>query len=73
MNKKLTKTDKEFQMFTDFWLMYQEFYTPTKDDQYWDDLATAVMKFYEKYPCQFAVDITVAYMKSREKIYRDNG
>ena len=49
MRKQLTKADAEFQMFTDYYKIYQGFYEPEDDDNYWQGLIRAVDTFYKKY------------------------
>ena len=70
MRKQLIKTDVEFKMFTDFYKIYQDFYRPEDNDEYWKGLIKAIEDFCEEYPTPFAEDIAVAYMNSREQAYR---
>lgn len=70
MKKQLTKADAEFQMFSDFYKMYQDFYIPEDTDEYWEQLADAVEVFCKKYTSKFAKELAFDYIDSREAIYR---
>lgn len=70
MRKQLTKADAEFQMFTDYYKIYQDFYEPEDDDNYWQGLIRAVDTFYKKYNTKFAKDLAIAYLNSREELYK---
>lgn len=35
MRKKLEKQDKEWQMFADYYKIYQDFYEPEDNEKYW--------------------------------------
>ena len=70
MRKQLTKADAEFQMFTDFYKIYQDFYEPEDKDEYWQELAYAVERFCKKYNTKFAKDLALAYLNSREELYK---
>lgn len=70
MRKQLKKEDAEFQMFGDFYKMYQDFYIPEDSDEYWDGLAYAVEVFCKKYTSDFAKKLAFDYIDSREAIYR---
>lgn len=70
MRKQLTKADAEFQMFTDYYKIYQDFYEPEDNDEYWQNLAYAVGQFHKKYNTKFAMDLALAYLNSREELYK---
>ena len=70
MRKQLTKADEEFQMFADYYKMYQDFYEPEDNDNYWQALARAVDEFYKKYKTKLAKDLAIAYINSREDVYK---
>lgn len=70
MRKQLTKTDADFKMFTDFYKIYQDFYITESNDEYWQGLVSAIETFCKEHPTPFATDLAVAYMNSREQIYR---
>lgn len=46
---KLGKDSIEFQMFNDFWKLFQEFYYPDRSDEYWDAFIKAMEDFLVKY------------------------
>ena len=71
MRKQLTKQDAEFQMFADYYKIYQDFYAPEDTDEYWDALIKVSEQFYKKYNTKYARDIISAYMESGERIYKD--
>ena len=70
MRRQLTKADAEFQMFSDYYKMYQDFYLPEDSDSYWQELARAVDAFHNKYKNKFACDLALAYLESREELYK---
>lgn len=70
MRKKLTKADAEFQMFSDYYKIYQDFYEPEDNDNYWQGLVRAVDEFYKKYKSKLAKDLAIAYLDSREEVYK---
>ena len=70
MRKQLTKADAEFQMFADYYKMYQDFYDPEDNDNYWQELIRAVDEFYKKYKTKLAKDLAIAYINSREDVYK---
>ena len=70
MRKQLTKQDAEWQMFADYYKIYQDFYTPEDSDEYWKSLVAEADKFYKKYNTQYAKSIILAYVESRSKIYK---
>lgn len=70
MRKQLTKADAEFQMFSDYYKMYQDFYIPEENDNYWESLARAVDEFYNKYKTNIAKELALAYLDSREELYK---
>jgi hypothetical protein len=72
MRKQLTKQDIEFQMFADYYKIYQDFYTPEDNDEYWESLIIVCEEFYRKYNNQYSADLITAYINSREAIYRLN-
>ena len=70
MRKQLTKADAEFQMFSDYYKIYQDFCVPEDNDAYWESLIRAVDTFYKKYNTKFAKDLALAYLNSREELYK---
>ena len=70
MRKQLTRADLEFQMFTDYYKIYQDFYEPEDDDGYWESLIYAVGQFHRKYNTKLAMDLAMAYLNSREELFK---
>lgn len=70
MKKKLTKADTDFQMFSDYYKIYQDFYIPEKGDAYWQGLIAEADAFLEKYKTKYAEDLITAYLDSRQRMYR---
>ena len=71
MRKKLTKTDADFQMFADYYNLYQDFYMPEKGNDYWQSLISEADAFLSKYKTKYAEDLITAYLDSRQRIYKD--
>ena len=71
MRKKLTKADTDFQMFADYYKIYQDFYVPEEGDTYWQDLISEADAFLAKYKTKYAGDLITAYLDSRQRIYKD--
>ena len=46
---KLDKDSVEFQMFNDFWKIFQEYYYPDRSDEYWDAFVKELDNFLVKY------------------------
>ena len=70
MRKQLTKADAEFQMFSDYYKIYQDFYEPEESDSYWDGLNAAIDEFYKKYKTKLAKELAIDYLNSREELYK---
>ena len=71
MRKKLTKADTDFQMFADYYKIYQDFYIPEQGDDYWQSLISEADAFLKKYKTKYAEDLITAYLDSRSRIYKD--
>ena len=71
MRKKLTKTDTDFQMFSDYYKIYQDFYIPEKGNDYWQSLISEADAFLAKYKTKYAGDLITAYLDSRQRMYKD--
>ena len=71
MRKKLTKADTDFQMFADYYKLYQDFYVPEEGDTYWQSLISEADAFLKKYKTKYAEDLITAYLDSRQRIYKD--
>lgn len=66
----MTKQDADFQMFAEYYKIYQDFYIPEDDDAYWEDLVSTAQAFHNKYKSKFAKDLIMAYLDSRERLYK---
>lgn len=71
MRKQLVKTDAEWNMFADYYKIYQEFYEPEDNDKYWEMLIAEASIFCKEYNTRYARDIMNAYIDSRERIYKN--
>ena len=71
MRKKLTKADTDFQMFSDYYKIYQDFYIPEKGNDYWQSLISEADAFLAKYKTKYAEDLITAYLDSRQRMYKD--
>ena len=70
MRKQLTKTDEEFQMFAEYYKIYQDFYVPEDNDTYWQELVNSADNFCKKYKSELAIDLMIAYINSRDRVYK---
>lgn len=49
MKKKLDKSTKEFAMMQEFWRIWQEFFEPEDNEEYWDHLTKTANDFENKF------------------------
>ena len=70
MRKELEKGDTEYDLFNDYWKLTKEFNIPEDNDEYWESLISAVNEFYKKYNSQYAKDLVLAFMASRENMWK---
>lgn len=68
MRKKLEKQDKDWQMFYDYYKIYQDFYVPEDNDEYWYTLIDVSCEFANKYNTHFARNIIIEYIESRNRL-----
>lgn len=64
-SKRFEKGSEEWQMFTDFWKICQQFWEPEDKDDYWDKVVDATGEFYRKYKVNndiFARKIALAFV-----------
>lgn len=47
--KKFTKETKEFQMFQEFWTIFQNFGEVENTEKYWEELQNTASQFSKKY------------------------
>ena len=65
-SKKLTKADIEWQMFMEYWALFQEYYFPENTDSYWENLVQKANAFAKKYNTEYAKDMALALLKMLE-------
>ena len=70
MRKELKKGDTEYDLFNDYWKLTKEFNIPEDNDEYWENLVSAGDEFCEKYDSQYARDLVLAFMTSRENMWK---
>lgn len=71
MRKDLKKGDIEYEMFNDYWQIVKKYNIPEDADEYWTGLIDECNEFYKKYNSQYATDIIIAYIESREAIWKN--
>ena len=71
MKKELKKGDTEYEIFNDYWKIVKEYNIPEDADEYWERLINASDEFYKKYDCQYATDLILAFITSRETIWKN--
>ena len=70
MRKELKKGDLEYEMFNDYWQICKQYNIPEEADEYWQSLIKASNDFCEKYKSQYAKDLVIAFMASRESMWK---
>lgn len=60
MEIKIEKGSTEWQLFQDYWKMYQQFFEPEVSEAYLEEVAKKAREFYEKYKTDFAKDLAAA-------------
>ena len=68
--KKFSKGSEEWQMFMDYWELCQKYWEPEDNDEYWESLINAGDAFCKKYDSQYARDLVLAFMASRENMWK---
>ena len=71
MKKELKKGDTEYELFNDYWKLTKEFNIPEDADEYWESLINAGNAFCKKYDGQYAIDLILAFITSRETIWKN--
>ena len=69
--KHFTKNTKEFQMFQEFWSIFQKFGQIENTEKYWNDFINNARKFAEKYG-EYGKNIMIATIEEFEKISKNN-
>ena len=70
MKKELKKGDTEYEIFNDYWKIVKEYNIPEDNDEYWKSLVSAGDEFCKKYDSQYARDLVLAFMASRENMWK---
>lgn len=70
MRRELKKGDIEYDMFNDYWQICKEYNIPEDADDYWRKLIDTGNEFCRKYDGQYAKDIMLAFITSREEIFK---
>ena len=68
LKRSLKKDTKDFQMFQEYWKIYQDFYIVENTDVYWNELITALEEFSKKYG-KFAYGISKEYLNAKSEEY----
>ena len=71
MKKELKKGDTEYEIFNDYWKIVKEYNIPEDADEYWERLINAGDEFCKKYDCQYAMDLILAFITSRETMWKN--
>ena len=71
MKKELKKGDTEYEIFNDYWKIVKEYNIPEDADEYWESLINAGNAFCKKYDSQYAIDLILAFITSRETIWKN--
>ena len=77
-SKKFEKGSQEFSWFGEFWQVVQKYWIPEVNDDYWEQAADEIEKFYKKYENteklnRFTKKMAVAYLEFLDEEYRING
>ena len=70
MRKELKKGDIEYEIFNDYWKIVKEYNIPEDADEYWESLINAGNAFCNKYDSQYARDLVLAFIASRETMWK---
>ena len=69
MRKELKKGDMEYDLINDFWKIVKEYNIPEDTDEYWTGLINATNEFAKKYNYEFAHEIIISFIDSRNRIF----
>ena len=80
MKKKLDKTTKEFAMMQEFWRIWQDYYIPEDNEEYWERLTKEADDFTRKYgePLKRSLEggtashLMMAVLTDIEQRFKDN-
>ena len=70
MRKELKKGDIEYEMFNEYWQIMKQYNIPEDNDEYWESLVSEGDAFCKKYDSQYARDLVLAFMASRESVWK---
>ena len=70
MKKELKKGDTEYELFNDYWKIVKEYNIPEDADEYWESIINAGNAFCKKYDRQYAIDLILAFITSRETMWK---
>lgn len=70
MRRDLKKGDLEYELFNDYWQICKQYNVPEASDEYWISLINAGDEFCKKYNSKYASDIMLAFITSREDIWK---
>lgn len=68
MKKSLGKDTRDFQMFQEYWKIYQDFFVVENTDVYWDKLIVTLNNFSKKYG-EFTYGISKEYLNVKSEEY----
>lgn len=69
-SKRFEKGLEEWQMFTEFWKICQQFWEPEDNDEYWEQVIDSTNEFYKKYKANneiFARKIALVFIDTIEE------
>lgn len=58
-SKKIPSGSEEFMMFKEFWRIYQEYYDPEDNEQYWESAMNDISRFYQDF-AEFPIALELA-------------
>lgn len=58
-SKKISSGSEEFEMFKSFWRLYQMYYEPEDNEEYWERCMNDISKFYQDFS-EFPIAIEMA-------------
>ena len=70
MRRDLKKGDLEYELFNDYWQICKQYNVPEDSDEYWQSLINTGDEFCKKYNSKYASDVMLAFITSREDIFK---
>lgn len=73
-SKKFEKGSPEWEMFSDYWLLCQKYWEVEENDEYWNEAMQEAKEFRKKYERTnpiFSMEITLAFISTIDKKYKD--